>query len=148
MQIAAMLERAIVQVPEFSNRQSPILTELKRSQLDSLPWAIAKVNRQGMFTYGNDKLHRLLGVGRIEGRMLADLFHGDDLTLVQEQLESRFTSGASDEYQVEAIGPTDGIRIALQCSAIPETDEWGDVIGSIAILRKLPADDAGDFVPA
>jgi PAS domain S-box-containing protein len=148
MQIAAMLERAVVQAQQSPARQSPILIELKRRQLDSLPWAIVKVNREGMFTYGNDKLHRLLGVNRIEGRMLADLFHGDDLTLVQEQLESRFTSGASDEYQVEAIRPADGIRIALQCSAIPETDEWGDVIGSIAILRKLPADDAGDFLPA
>jgi PAS domain S-box-containing protein len=134
-------------VQESPARQSPILIELKRRQLDSLPWAIAKVNRGGMFTYGNDRLHRLLGVERIEGKMLADLFHGDDLTLVQEQLESRFTSRASDEYQVEAIGPTDGIRIALQCSAIPETNEWDDVIGSIAILRKLPAD-AADSVPA
>jgi PAS domain S-box-containing protein len=117
---------------------------MKRRQLDLLPWAIAKVNRQGMFTYGNEMVHRLLGVDRIEGRMLEDLFHGDDLTLVQEQLESRFTSGASDQYQVEAIRPADGARIDIECSAIPETDEWGDVIGSIAILRQRPADDAVD----
>ena len=121
---------------------------MKRRQLDLLPWAITKVNRQGMFTYGNDMVHRLLGVDRIEGRMLGDLFRGDDLILVLEQLESRFTSRASDQYQVEAIRPADDACVAIECSAIPETDERGDVIGSIAILRKRPVEDDVDQLPA
>jgi PAS domain S-box-containing protein len=127
-----------VQTQEYPVRESPALIELKRRQLDLLPWAITKVNRQGIFTYGNEALHRLLGMAPIEGRMLADLFHGDDLTLVRQQLESRFTSRASGLYQVEAIRPADGVRIEIQCSAMPDTNEWGDVIGSIALLRELP----------
>lgn len=121
--------------------ESPALIELKRRQLDLLPWAITKVNRQGIFTYGNEALHRLLGVDRIEDRILADLFHGADLTLVRQQLESRFTSRANGQYQVEAIRPADGARIAILCSAMPETNEWGDVIGSIALLRTLPVEE-------
>jgi PAS domain S-box-containing protein len=143
-----MRERAVVQPQESPARESSALIELKRRQLDLLPWAIAKVNRQGIFTFGNNTLHHLLGIDQIEGRMLDELFHGDDLVLVRQQLESRFISRASGQYQVEATRPADGVRIDLLCSAMPETNEWGDVIGSIALLRKLPFEEAAEDVIA
>jgi hypothetical protein len=31
---------------------------------------------------------------------------------------------------------------------MPETNEWGDVIGSIALLRKLPFEEAAEDVIA
>lgn len=130
-----------MQTRETPIRQSEFLIGLKREQLEELPWAITKVNRQGVFTYGNRAMCDIVGLENIEGKTLADLFRGDDLVVVREHLENRFSRGAADEYEVEAIRPTDGARVPVRCLAMPEVDNSGEVVGAIAIIHDLLAED-------
>ena len=132
-----------MQIQESPVRQSQFLIGLTREQLDRLPWAwaIAKVNRQGVFTYGNRAMCEIVGLESVEGRTLGDLFRGNDLAMVREHLESRFTRGAVDEYEVEVIRPGDGVRVPIRCSAMPETNDRGEVVGAIAIVRDRLAED-------
>ena len=58
-----------------------------------------------------------------------------------KHLESRFTRGVVDEYEVEVVRPGDGVRVPIRCSAMPETNDRGEVVGAIAIVRDLLAED-------
>jgi PAS domain S-box-containing protein len=120
-----------------SKQSSPFLIALNREQLDGLPWAITKVNKAGVFTYANRAMCAIVGTETVEGKALADFFHGDDLVAVREHLESRFTRGAADEYEVEAIRPGDHVRVPVRISALPDADERGQTVGAIAIVRDL-----------
>src|SRR5689334_23038616 len=109
-----------MQIQESPLRQSQLLIELKREQLDDLPWAIAKVNGLGVFTYGNRAMCEIVGAESIEGKTLADVFVGDDLHVVREHFESRFSRRAADEYEVGVTRLKDGVRVPIRCSAMPE----------------------------
>jgi PAS domain S-box-containing protein len=117
-------------------RQSEFLIRLKREHLETLPWGITKTNRQGTYTYSNRAICEIAGVESLEGKKQSDLFEGPDLAVVREHLESRFSRRAADEYKVELTRP-DGVRVPVLCSAIPETNELGEVVGAIAIYRDL-----------
>ena len=121
--------------------QSEFLIRLKREHLDPLPWGIAKVNRQGVYTYGNRAICEIVGVESMEGRKISDLFEGQDLTVVLEHFERRLTRRAADEYRVELTRPTDGVKVPVLISALPETNELGEVVGGIAIFRDLLTED-------
>ena len=120
-----------------SKPSSPFLIALTREQLDGLPWAITKVNKAGVFTYGNRAMCAIVGTDSVDGKALEDFFHGDDLAEVRKHLESRFTRGAADEYEVEAIRPGDKVRVPVRISALPDADERGQTVGAIAIVRDL-----------
>lgn len=126
--------------------ESRFLIGLKREQVDSLPWAIAKVDRRGVFTYGNREMCGIVGVDSLEGRNVSDLFTGDDLATVLRHLESRFTGRVADEYRVELTRPTDGFRIPVSCSSMPETDQRGQVVGVISFVRDLLTEDVSEKV--
>lgn len=129
-----------------SIEEAHFLIGLKREQVDSLPWAVAKADRQGVFTYGNREMCDIAGVDSIEGRNVSDLFKGNDLATVRRHLESRFTGGVADEYRVELTRPADGFRIPVLCSAMPETDQRGQVVGGIAWVRDLLTEDVSESV--
>jgi PAS domain S-box-containing protein len=120
--------------------QPEFLIGLKREQVDSLPWGILKINRQGVYTYANHAMCEIVGVN-IEGRKITDLFKGDDLAVAQKHFEARLTRRAADEYRVELTRPTDGVKVPVLVSALPETNELGEVVGGIAILRDLLIED-------
>jgi PAS domain S-box-containing protein len=126
--------------------ESHFLIGLKRDQVDSLPWAIAKVDRQGVITYGNREMCKIVGVDSLEGRNISDLYNGNDLATVRQHLESRFTGRVADEYCVELTRPTDGLRIPVRCSSMPETDQRGQVVGVISYVRDLLAEDVSEKV--
>ena len=90
---ASQLATAVVSPRAFVG-QSQFLIGLKREQVDSLPWGILKVNRQGVFTYANCAMCEIVGVNSIEGRKIGDLFKGHDLAL-SEHLGPRFTRRAT-----------------------------------------------------
>lgn len=119
----------------------PIVVGLRREQLDGVPWAMTKVDRGGRFTYGNRAMCTILGRSSIEGLTIEDVFRGEHLATVRAHLDSRFTRGTSDEYEVEAVRPDDGVRVPLRCSAMPDIDDSGHVVGAIAIVRDLLAED-------
>src|SRR5208283_6118979 len=85
---------------------SKFLLVLTREQLDSFPLAVVKVNRQGVYTYGNRAMCEILGVDSVEGKRLEDVFRDDQLDLVRQHLDSRFSSEAIDEYKVPPPPPT------------------------------------------
>jgi PAS domain S-box-containing protein len=115
---------------------SQFLIRLTREQLDGLPWAIVKTNRQGIVTYGNRKMCEIAGLDMIEGRNISDLFDRQNLAVVRERLECRF-SGVAEEYEVELTRPGDGVQVPIWVSAMPESDERGNPVGSLAIVRDL-----------
>jgi PAS domain S-box-containing protein len=127
---------------ESSVQQPQVLIGLKREQLERLPWGIAKANRQGVFTYGNRAMCNIVGVESIEGKKLAEFFRGNDLGVVLNHFESRFSHQAADEYEVELTRLTDNVRIQVRCQAMPEINDRGEVIGSIAILSDVSIEDA------
>jgi PAS domain S-box-containing protein len=127
-------------------QESEFLIGLKREQLEGLPWAITKVNRQGVFTYGNRAMCELVGGADIEGKTLADVFRGTDLAVVREHFESRFSRRAADEYEVGAVRLSDGVRIPVRCTAVPDVNDRGEVVGTIAIVRDLLGEDVSGAV--
>ena len=129
-------------------RQTPLLIGLTDEQLDRLPWAIAKLNREGMFSYGNRAMCVIAGVASVEGRSIGDMFRGSDLATVREHLESRFTRGVADDYEVVAIRVRDGIPVPIHISAFPDIDDTGQVVGAIAIVSDLLAQDVAARVTA
>jgi PAS domain S-box-containing protein len=127
-------------------KESHFLIGLKREQVDSLPWAIVKVDRQGAITYGNRKACEIVGVDSIEGQNVRDLFKGNDLATVLQHLESRFIRRVADEYRVELTRPIDGFRLPVCLSAMPETDQRGQVVGVISFVRDLLTEDVSEKV--
>src|SRR5271157_2555921 len=114
--------------------QKQVLIGLRREQLDQLPWGIVKVNKDGVFTYGNRKMCEMAGLDTIEGTNMNDLVLDDDLAVVRKHLESRFTHGEADEYRVR-LKRGGGIPVLIQ--ALPEADERGQIVGSIGIVREV-----------
>ena len=135
-----------MQTQETPVRQSSFLIGLTREQLEGLPWAITKVNREGVFTYGNRAMSEIIGGESVEGKTLTDVFRGDHLAVVREHLDSRFSRGVADEYEVEAVRPTDGVCIPIRCSAMPDINDQGEIVGTIAIVRDLLVDDVSSAV--
>ena len=118
--------------------QTQFLIGLKRAQVDRLPWAVSKVTRDGIFTYGNKKLCAIFGVKTIESRNITDFFRGDALTKVSDHLQSRFTAYVADEYSVLLTRP-DGVDVPVLISGIPELNEEGKPTAVIAFVRNLLA---------
>jgi PAS domain S-box-containing protein len=129
-----------------SSPQSPFLIGLTRESLESLPWAIAKVARNGVITYGNRMMCEIAGTESVDGKNISDLFHGKDLDVVRHHLESRFTRRAADEYRVKLERLSDHVRVPILCSAMPETNERGKVVGVIAFVRELLTEDVSRTV--
>ena len=117
-----------------------LLVALTREQLEALPWALAKVDRTGSFTYGNRALRTILGVQSVDGKTLEDFFAGQDLARVRKHLDSRST-GVADEYEAYFQKPSDNLRVHVRISAMPDLDEHGNVVGSIAIVQDLLTQD-------
>ena len=128
--------------------QDLLLIRLTAEQLDRLPWALAKLNREGVFSYGNRAMCEIAGVESMAGRSIDDMFHGSDLATVREHLESRFTRGVADDYQVVAIRVSDGVLVPIHISALPDIDDTGQVVGVIAIVSDLLAQDVAARVTA
>ncbi|WP_315703051.1 MULTISPECIES: PAS domain S-box protein [unclassified Bradyrhizobium] len=126
---------------EVQKFQSQLLIGLNREQLEGLPWGVVKVNSDGVFTYGNRAMCEIVGAVTIEGKRLADFFYDDDLAVVREHLESRFSRRISEEYEVRATRLTDGFRVPIRCSAMPDINDNGEVVGAIAIVRDLLTED-------
>ena len=104
------------------------------------------MNREGVFTYGNRAMSEIIGGESVEGKTLTDVFRGDHLAVVREHLDSRFSRGVADEYEVEAVRPTDGVCIPIRCSAMPDINDQGEIVGTIAIVRDLLVDDVSSAV--
>jgi PAS domain S-box-containing protein len=137
-----------MQTERASIRQSPLLIGLTGEQLDHLPRAVAKLDRRGVFSYGNRAMCEIAGVASIEGRSIEDMFRGGDLATVREHLESRFTRGAADDYEVVATRASDGVLVPIHVSAMPDIDDAGQVVGAIAMVSDLLAQDVAAKVTA
>jgi PAS domain S-box-containing protein len=83
----------------------------------------------------------IAGVASIEGRSIEDMFYSGDLAIVREHLESRFTRGVADDYKVVAIRVSDRVRVPIHIWALPDIDDTGQVVGVIAIVSDLLAQD-------
>jgi hypothetical protein len=88
----------------------------------------------------------IAGVDSMEGRNVSDLFVGDDLAVVREHLERRFTHRAADEYRVAVTRPAPSVPVPILCSAMPEINEHGEGVGVIAIVRDLLMEDVSEKV--
>lgn len=119
--------------------QTQLLIGLKREQLENLPWAVAKLNREGILIYGNRKMCAIAGVETIEGRSIAELFRGEILQAVRGHLKNRFATGVADEYTATLTRPEDGVEVPILISAMPEFNDEGKTVSVIAFVRDLLA---------
>jgi hypothetical protein len=82
----------------------------------------------------------IVGTSSLEGKTVADVFSGDDLNRVRLHLERRFSDGTADEYTVVA-NRADGVRVPILCSAMPDVNDQGEIVGAVALVRDLLAED-------
>ncbi|MGD8208057.1 MAG: PAS domain S-box protein, partial [Thiohalocapsa sp.] len=131
--------------PDLSVAKTELVVALRREQLDDLPWAVVKTDPQGVITYSNRGMDDIAGVESLQGRSLAEVFEGENLATVRTKLEHRLR-GAAEVYEVDLTRPGDGVRVPIEVSALPETDESGRTIGSLAIVRELLTEDVASAV--
>lgn len=132
-------------MPDLTVAKADLVVALKREQLDDLPWAVVKTNPSGVVTYSNRAMDEIAGTDSLEGLSLADLFDADSLATVRKKLENRLR-GAADVYKVNLKRPADGFKVPIEVSAMPEMDETGRPIGSLAIIRELLTEDVSNAV--
>ncbi len=114
----------------------------KRAEKEILrksPIGIVKVTLDGVFTFCNTEACRAFGVETLEGASVVDFLDEVNLRIVMDQLEKR-KEGMGDEYEIELTRQTDGSRIPLRISSMPETDLKGNVVGTVAIVKDLTAE--------
>jgi PAS domain S-box-containing protein len=115
--------------------------------LDQLLVGVARVSKTGELTYVNQAMSAIAGYDIPSGATLHDLFpNEEDLQNVTTHLAARFTERKRDEYTAFLTRRKDSRRIPVLISAVPETGEDGQVVGSIAFVRSLVTEHAVSLI--
>ena len=110
--------------------------------LEQLPEGVVKVNGKGEFTYANHYFKQISGLSEWEGKTIRSVLDEKNYDIVRNRLRSRFSGSGSEEYSAELTHPGNSRKIPVMILAVPEIDECGEVIGSIAVVRDLSSENS------
>lgn len=115
--------------------------------LSGLNAGIVKVNRKGDFTFANDRFCDLAGVESWEGLNFRNLVSDESISAeIAEQLKNRFDKLVAEQYRLPLRRLDDGSKVYADVTAFPDTDQAGNAIESIAIVRDISSEIAANAI--
>jgi len=114
-------------------------TELlsRRMLLDAMNDAFGVINRDGIFTYVNQRFANLLDytIDEMIGQPITNFVDDENLFILQNNIRKRY-EGISSQYELEWKGKT-GKRVQTIVSGTPLLDEEGKHQGSFAVVTDI-----------
>jgi PAS domain S-box-containing protein len=118
----------------------------ERVILDRFPLGAIKLTLEGKFNYMNPVALQMLGIDNYKGRTIEDVFPDEELcSKVREKLADR-NNLQSEEYEIESTRWTDGVKVPIRITAMPELDLQGNVVGSLALVRDLTQEKVTELI--
>ncbi len=120
---------------------------LRQEVLDESSLAIVEVDMERRIRYANPSAIRLLGVPADYLGLSLDLVFVDESSRkqVDQEIERR-RAGFIGNYRVIARRLSDGREIPLQITGFPVTDERGEVVIGLGLLRSLEQQELTDAI--
>ncbi|MHA1906503.1 MAG: PAS domain S-box protein [Candidatus Thorarchaeota archaeon] len=115
-----------------------------RDLITNLPEGIASVDFDENFTFVNQAFCEMLGYSPDELlRMSAfELLDSENKSVLQQQTEHR-KKGESSSYELGLIRK-DGKRIVARISAVPQTNDAGEISGTISVVSDVTAKNSAE----
>jgi PAS domain S-box-containing protein len=123
-------ERAVARALEESE-------ERYRSLVENLEMGILMADPKEGITFANPAAERIFGVhkGALVGRNLKEFMSDEEYATVQGQTARR-KAGKKDTYEI-GIRRTDGELRRFQVTAVPQTDESGNFVGTFGTMLDI-----------
>jgi PAS domain S-box-containing protein len=114
------------------------VARLRTTALDDIPLGVVRLSTAERITYLNRAAREIYNNQLALGDRLADLsMDAASRDLLRREISERFTKQRGSSYSIRLLGKTSNTSTIIEVSAVPEYDEDGKLIGSIAFLRDL-----------
>ncbi|MBD3292425.1 MAG: PAS domain S-box protein [Armatimonadia bacterium] len=112
--------------------------ERHRRLVESMGDGLVTITPDGTITFANHALAEMFdsSVDRIVGRDVRELLEPGSSGVVRQQLQRRFSAGASGSYEIEAQ-TLSGRPMVLLVTGTPLRDENGRIVASLGVVKDI-----------